>query len=155
VAPHCAAVHHREFGLQPKHARAAPVRCDIQPLAASVLPVLAVIPRDETLHDGPTMAERFRQQLPRAQAVLVDDANHLVLIDRPDVVSKQLRNFLGATSSLDAPRLDGGDCVSRLRAGSVWFVSPSISFPWQWWRPTGCFLAASAPVRLACACRSC
>lgn len=63
--------------------------------------MLALIPRDETLHDGPTMAERFRQQLPHAQVELVDGANHLILIDRPDVVTNQVQKFLAATS--DAP----------------------------------------------------
>lgn len=43
------------------------------------------------------MAERFRQQLPHAQVELVDDANHLMFIDQPDVVTEQLQKFLGAT----------------------------------------------------------
>jgi hypothetical protein len=34
------------------------------------------------------MAERFRQQLPHAQVELVNHANHLTLIDRPDVVTE-------------------------------------------------------------------
>jgi pimeloyl-ACP methyl ester carboxylesterase len=71
-----------------------PVRCNIERLAASGIPVLVLIPRDETLHDGPTMAERFRQQLPHAQVELVDDANHLILIDQPEVVTEQLTKFL-------------------------------------------------------------
>jgi pimeloyl-ACP methyl ester carboxylesterase len=72
-----------------------PTKCNIEKLAASGIPVLAVIPRDETLHDGATMAERFRRQLPHAQVELVDDANHLVVIDRTDVVTEQLQKFLG------------------------------------------------------------
>jgi pimeloyl-ACP methyl ester carboxylesterase len=73
------------------------VRCNIERLAASGIPVLAIIGRDETLYDGATMAERFRQQLPHAQVELVDDANHLMFIDQPDVVTEQLQKFLGAT----------------------------------------------------------
>jgi pimeloyl-ACP methyl ester carboxylesterase len=74
-----------------------PTRCNIDKLAASGIPVLAVIGRDETLHDGATMAERFRQQLPNAQVELVDDANHLVFIDQQELVSQQLRKFFGTT----------------------------------------------------------
>ena len=42
------------------------------------------------------MAERFRRQVPHARVVLVDDANHLLFIDQPDVVAEQLRKFLAA-----------------------------------------------------------
>jgi hypothetical protein len=49
--------------------------------------------------------------------VLVDDANHLVLIDRPDVVSKQLQNFLGAT--LDSTRRDGRRLCFTSQGGAV------------------------------------
>lgn len=35
------------------------------------------------MHDGPTMVEWLRHQLPHARVELVDDANHLILIDRP------------------------------------------------------------------------
>jgi pimeloyl-ACP methyl ester carboxylesterase len=72
-----------------------PVKCNIQSLAMSRIPLLALIPRDETLHDGPTMAKRFREQLPHAEVELIDDANHLVAIDQPDVVDAHLRQFLG------------------------------------------------------------
>jgi pimeloyl-ACP methyl ester carboxylesterase len=81
-----------EFQLSTRRVR--PVRCKIDRLAASDIPVLALVPRDETLHDGPTMAKRFRQQLPNARVTLVDDANHLVPIDQPDVVAEELRQFL-------------------------------------------------------------
>lgn len=74
-----------------------PVRCSIDRLAASGIPVLAVIGRDETLHDGALMAERLRQQLPNAQVELVDDANHMVFVDQTEVVADQLQKFLGAT----------------------------------------------------------
>jgi pimeloyl-ACP methyl ester carboxylesterase len=74
-----------------------PVRCNIERLTASGIPVLAIIGRDETLHDGATMATRFRQQMPHAPVVLVDDANHLLFVDQPDLVADQLQKFLGAT----------------------------------------------------------
>jgi pimeloyl-ACP methyl ester carboxylesterase len=73
-----------------------PIRCDIDRLAASDIPVIVVVPRDETLHDGATMAERFRQRLPQARVRLVDDANHLVPIDQPEVVANELQKFLGS-----------------------------------------------------------
>jgi hypothetical protein len=44
---------------------------------------------------------------------LVDDANHLVFIDQPDVVSVLLHNFLGAKS-------DGASGVNHQRAGAPW-----------------------------------
>lgn len=72
-----------------------PVRCSIQQLAGSGIPVLAIIGRDETLHDGATMAARFRQRLPDAKVVLVDDANHLIFIDQQEIVADELRAFLG------------------------------------------------------------
>jgi pimeloyl-ACP methyl ester carboxylesterase len=70
------------------------MRCNIKPLAASRIPVLALIPRNGTGHDGPMMAQRYRQQLPHAQVELVDDSNHLVFIDRTDVATDQLQKFL-------------------------------------------------------------
>jgi pimeloyl-ACP methyl ester carboxylesterase len=73
-----------------------PVKCNLQRLAMRRIPLLALIPRNETLHDGPTMAKRFRDQLPHAQVELVDDANHIIVIDQPDVVDAHLRQFLGA-----------------------------------------------------------
>jgi pimeloyl-ACP methyl ester carboxylesterase len=72
------------------------VRYNIERLAASGIAVLAVIGRDETLHNGATMAERFRRQVPHARVVLVDDANHLLFVDQPDVVAEQLQKFLAA-----------------------------------------------------------
>lgn len=73
-----------------------PVRCNIERLAVSGIPVLAIIGRNETLHNGATMARRFRRQLPDARVKLIDDANHLVFIDQQDIVVDELRNFLGA-----------------------------------------------------------
>ena len=71
-----------------------PVRCNVDRLAALATPVLIVVPRDETLHDGPTMAQRLRQRLTHTQVELVDDANHIVVIDRTDLVEELLREFL-------------------------------------------------------------
>jgi pimeloyl-ACP methyl ester carboxylesterase len=71
-----------------------PVRCDIGPLAASGVPVLVAVGRQETLHDGPLMARRFRERLPDARIELVDDANHALFIDQPEVVEGLLRDFL-------------------------------------------------------------
>jgi pimeloyl-ACP methyl ester carboxylesterase len=71
-----------------------PVRCDIARLVASGIPLLAIIGRDETLHDGATMAERLRQRLPGAQVRLVDDAGHLIFIDQQDIVADELQKFL-------------------------------------------------------------
>jgi pimeloyl-ACP methyl ester carboxylesterase len=71
-----------------------PMTCKLDRLAGSGIPVLVAVPRDETLHDGPTMAERFRRQLPRAQVELIDDANHVVVIDQPEIISEHLRKFL-------------------------------------------------------------
>lgn len=72
------------------------MRCDVTALAASGVPVLVLIPRDETGHDGPMMAERYRQRLPQAQVQLVADSNHFMFIDRTDVVTDQLSTFLDA-----------------------------------------------------------
>ena len=72
-----------------------PLRCNVEPLADSGIPVLAIIGREEALHDGPKMAERFRQRLPGVQVRLLDDANHLVFIDQQELVAEELRTFLG------------------------------------------------------------
>lgn len=37
-----------------------------------------------------TRATRFRQQMPHALALLVDDANHLLFVDQLDQVAEQL-----------------------------------------------------------------
>ena len=80
------------FRSHPNEAR--PKVCDIAPLAALDIPVLAVVPRDETLHDGPVMAERFREKLPRARVEIIESANHLVFIDDQVLVAERLRAFL-------------------------------------------------------------
>jgi pimeloyl-ACP methyl ester carboxylesterase len=71
-----------------------PTRCGLGPLSAARIPVLVIIGRDEWLHDGPKMAARFRQQLPDARIEIVDDANHIIPIDQPQIVEKLLADFL-------------------------------------------------------------
>ncbi|MDT5056585.1 MAG: hypothetical protein QOF66_4951 [Mycobacterium sp.] len=71
-----------------------PTRCDLQLLAYAQIPILVIVGRDESLHDGPKMAARFRQRLPGARVELVDDANHLIPIDQPEIVEKLLADFL-------------------------------------------------------------
>ena len=73
---------------------ARPFMLDIAPLAATNIPVLVVVGREETLHDGPEMASRFRQRLPHARVEVVDSANHFVFIDDTARVSAELRRFL-------------------------------------------------------------
>lgn len=76
---------------RPKHRRGD---CDLQRLTSARIPVLAIIARDESLYNGPTAATRFRQQLPDARIELVDDANHMVMVDQPEIVDKLLAEFL-------------------------------------------------------------
>jgi pimeloyl-ACP methyl ester carboxylesterase len=71
-----------------------PTRCDLGPLAAARIPVLVMIGRDESVHDGPKTAARFRQQLPEARIEIVDDANHIIPVDQPQLVEKLLTDFL-------------------------------------------------------------
>jgi pimeloyl-ACP methyl ester carboxylesterase len=70
-----------------------PVRCNVERLAGSGIPTLALIGRDERMHDAAKMADRFRQRLPGAQVRLVDEANDLIFIDRQDVVADELQRF--------------------------------------------------------------
>ena len=71
-----------------------PTRCDLGPLAAAQIPVLVMIGRDESVHDGPKMAARFRQRLPEARIEIVEDANHIIPVDQPQIVEKLLTDFL-------------------------------------------------------------
>jgi pimeloyl-ACP methyl ester carboxylesterase len=71
-----------------------PVRCDIQRLADSGVPILALIGSNETLHDAATMADRFRRKLPGAHVLVINDANHLVFVDQQEAVARQLGEFL-------------------------------------------------------------
>jgi pimeloyl-ACP methyl ester carboxylesterase len=68
--------------------------CDLLPLTAARIPVLAIMGRDDSLHNGPKAATRFRKQLPEARIELVDDANHMILSDQPEIVEKLLIEFL-------------------------------------------------------------
>ncbi|HZC92149.1 MAG TPA: alpha/beta hydrolase [Mycobacterium sp.] len=68
--------------------------CDLQRLASARIPVLAIIGRDESAHNGPKTATCFRQQLPEARIELVDDANHMVMVDQPEIVEKLLAELL-------------------------------------------------------------
>ena len=71
-----------------------PSDCDLQRVASARIPVLAIIGRDESAHNGPKTATRLRQQLPEARIELVDDANHMVMVDQPEIVEKLLADFL-------------------------------------------------------------
>lgn len=68
--------------------------CDLQRLASARIPVLAIIGGDESAHNGPKTATRFRQQLREARIELVDDAKHMVMVDQPEIVEKLLAEFL-------------------------------------------------------------
>jgi pimeloyl-ACP methyl ester carboxylesterase len=68
--------------------------CDLHRLASARIPVLAIIGRDETAHNGPKTASDFRRKLPEARIELVDDAKHGVLQDQPKIVEKLLADFL-------------------------------------------------------------
>lgn len=88
------------FRLRIDEAKPAP--CDIGRLAAARIPTLVVIGREETLHDGALMARRFREQLPHARVELVDDANHLVFVDRQELVEELLGDFLAEPAVAEA-----------------------------------------------------
>jgi len=40
------------------------------------------------------MAVRFRQRRPEARIEVIDDANHLIPVDQPEIVEKLLADFL-------------------------------------------------------------
>jgi pimeloyl-ACP methyl ester carboxylesterase len=69
-------------------------RCDLQRLASAPFPVLVMVGTKESLHDGPKMADRLRRRLPQARIELIDEANHLIPIDQPQVVERLLADFL-------------------------------------------------------------
>jgi len=60
-----------------------PTRSDLRRLSSARIPVLVIIGRDESVHDGPKMAARFRQRLPEARIEIVEDANHIIPVDQP------------------------------------------------------------------------
>jgi pimeloyl-ACP methyl ester carboxylesterase len=68
--------------------------CDLRQLAAARIPVLAIMGRDDSCHDGPKAATLFRNKLPDARIELIDDANHMILSDQPKTVEKLLAEFL-------------------------------------------------------------
>jgi pimeloyl-ACP methyl ester carboxylesterase len=80
-------------GFKPAAVAVRPTPLDLQPLSAK-FPILVVLGKDETLHDGPKVAARFRQQLPAARVELVDNANHIITVDQPEVVEQLLADFL-------------------------------------------------------------
>ncbi len=67
---------------------------ELERVAAAGIPTLVVIGRHEVLHDGPDLAERFRRALPHARVELLEDANHLLFIDRQPAVAGLLDEFL-------------------------------------------------------------
>jgi pimeloyl-ACP methyl ester carboxylesterase len=71
-----------------------PSDCDLQRVASAQIPVLAIIGREESAHNGPKTATRFRQQLPDARIELVANAGHGVGQDQPEIVDKLLADFL-------------------------------------------------------------
>ena len=71
-----------------------PLRCNLQRLAETDVPILAMIGADETLHDGPTFAARLSERVPSAQVELVRGANHLLPVDQPEIVEGLLAEFL-------------------------------------------------------------
>jgi pimeloyl-ACP methyl ester carboxylesterase len=46
-------------------------------------------------------ARRLHQRLPNAQVDLVEDANHLIFIDQPEVVAESVEKFLQNTTTGD------------------------------------------------------
>ena len=68
--------------------------CDLRRLAATRIPVLAIMGRDDSCHDGPKAAALLRNKLPGARIELIDDANHMILSDQPETVEKLLAEFL-------------------------------------------------------------
>lgn len=66
--------------------------CDLARLMA--IPVLAVIGRDESALNGPRAATMLRESLPDARVEVVDDANHMVMVDQAATVEKLLVEFL-------------------------------------------------------------
>ncbi|BBY43662.1 alpha/beta fold hydrolase [Mycolicibacterium celeriflavum] len=71
-----------------------PGSCDLQRLNSAEFPVLVMVGRRESLHDGPKMAARLRDRLPHARIELIDEANHLIPVDQPEVVERLLGEFL-------------------------------------------------------------
>ncbi|MFI5510621.1 alpha/beta fold hydrolase [Mycobacterium sp. NPDC051804] len=72
-----------------------PLRSDCDLYRLKTIPVLAVIGRDESALNGPKSAGMLRESLPNARIEVVDDANHMVMVDQAAAVQKLLVEFLG------------------------------------------------------------
>ena len=72
-----------------------PFRSDCNLGRLKTIPVLAVIGRDESALNGPKSAGMLRESLPNARIEVVDDANHMVMVDQAATVQKLLVEFLG------------------------------------------------------------
>ncbi|MBW0018159.1 MAG: alpha/beta hydrolase [Mycobacterium sp.] len=86
------------MGFRHAMVTARPTRCDLSRLASAQFPILAIVGRDESVHDGPKWAARFRQQVPGARVELVDGANHIVPVDQPEIVEQLLADFLESSA---------------------------------------------------------
>lgn len=71
-----------------------PSDCDLNRLARAHIPVLGVIGRDESALNGPKSAALLRRRLPEAQIEVIDDANHMVVVDGFSKVNELLGRFL-------------------------------------------------------------
>jgi pimeloyl-ACP methyl ester carboxylesterase len=61
-------------------------------------PTLLLIGDHEVLYDADTVAERARQFMPNLRAEIVPDASHALFYDRPDIVERQIVEFLWQSS---------------------------------------------------------
>lgn len=62
-------------------------------------PALLLIGDQEVLYDADTVVERARQFMPNLRAEIVPNASHALFYDRPDIVERQIVEFLGQTSN--------------------------------------------------------
>ena len=63
--------------------------------ALSFIPVL-ILAGDKDLMIPPEHSEQMAQLLPEAQLVIVEKANHLVMLERPDILNQHLTELLGS-----------------------------------------------------------
>jgi pimeloyl-ACP methyl ester carboxylesterase len=87
---------HFKMALTNAQPRPWPLRsdCDLDRLKSAQTPVLAIIGRDESAINGPKAATLLRQLLPEARIELLDNANHMVVVDQTEIVEKLLAEFL-------------------------------------------------------------
>jgi pimeloyl-ACP methyl ester carboxylesterase len=87
---------HFKLSLSNPQPKPWPMRsdCDLDRLASARIPILAIIGRYESAINGPKTATHLWQQLPEARVELVDDANHMVMVDQSEIVEKLLADFL-------------------------------------------------------------